>query len=49
MEPVEAFVKNNKRGLGADKVKKKAVKPHDDNASKGKNGQVIFLSRIVFT
>uniref|UniRef100_A0A803Q5L1 G-patch domain-containing protein n=1 Tax=Cannabis sativa TaxID=3483 RepID=A0A803Q5L1_CANSA len=29
LEPVEACLKNNKRGLGADKGKKKVLKPHD--------------------
>ncbi|XP_027365399.1 G patch domain and ankyrin repeat-containing protein 1 homolog [Abrus precatorius] len=39
LEPVETYVKNNKRGLGADKVKKKAVKPDHCDASKGNNQQ----------
>ncbi|KAL2323924.1 hypothetical protein Fmac_022982 [Flemingia macrophylla] len=43
LEPVETYVKNNKRGLGADKVKKKAVKvkPESDHSdsSKGNNQQ----------
>ncbi|KAK7343287.1 hypothetical protein VNO77_11918 [Canavalia gladiata] len=39
LEPVETHVKNNKRGLGADKVKKKAVKPDHSNSSKGNNQQ----------
>ncbi|XP_062108006.1 uncharacterized protein LOC133818909 [Humulus lupulus] len=29
LEPVEAYLKNNKHGLGADKGKKKAPKPPD--------------------
>lgn len=37
-------MKNNKRGLGADKVKKKIVKPdHAADSSKGDNKQVIFF------
>lgn len=37
-------MKNNKRGLGADKVKKKIVKPdHGADSSKGDNKQVIFF------
>ncbi|CAJ1977696.1 unnamed protein product [Sphenostylis stenocarpa] len=41
LEPVETCVKNNKRGLGADKVKKKAVKvkPDHSDSSKGSNQQ----------
>lgn len=39
LEPVETHVKNNKRGLGADKVKKKAVKPDHGDSSKGDNKQ----------
>lgn len=45
LEPVEAYLKNNKRGLGADKVKKKALKPLDTEStttSDGKNKPVIF-------
>lgn len=43
LEPVEVHVKNNKRGLGVDEVKKKAVKTEHANASKGKNKQVLFI------
>ncbi|GMN52666.1 hypothetical protein TIFTF001_021801 [Ficus carica] len=42
LEPVEACLKNNKWGLGADKVKKKAHKPLDTKSttkSDGKNKQ----------
>ncbi|PON87749.1 G-patch domain containing protein [Trema orientale] len=42
LEPVETYWKNNKRGLGADKVKKKASKPLDaknTTISGGKNEQ----------
>ncbi|XP_057424509.1 uncharacterized protein LOC130718070 [Lotus japonicus] len=39
LEPVETRVKNNKRGLGADKVKKMAVKSDDSDASKGNKQQ----------
>ncbi|KAL1295669.1 uncharacterized protein LOC130950999 [Arachis stenosperma] len=40
LEPVETYVKNNKRGLGADKAKKKAVKPvHTDDGSRENNKQ----------
>lgn len=44
LEPVETYVKNNKRGLGADKVKKKAVKvkPDHSNSSEGNDQQVVF-------
>lgn len=44
LEPVETHVKNNKRGLGADKAKKKVVneKPNQSGSSKGNNQQVIF-------
>ncbi|XP_059452896.1 uncharacterized protein LOC132183583 isoform X5 [Corylus avellana] len=37
LEPVQSFLKNNKRGLGADKVKKTAKKPYDTAASNEKN------------
>lgn len=43
LEPVETRVKNNKRGLGADIVKKKVVKPDHGDSSKGDNKQVIFF------
>ncbi|PON68144.1 G-patch domain containing protein [Parasponia andersonii] len=42
LEPVETYWKNNKRGLGVDKVKKKAPKPPDAKnitISSGKNEQ----------
>ncbi|KAK7270067.1 hypothetical protein RIF29_22956 [Crotalaria pallida] len=39
IEPVETYVKNNKRGLGADKVKKKTAKTDHSDASKGNNHQ----------
>ncbi|KAG4984694.1 hypothetical protein AAZX31_10G274100 [Glycine max] len=41
LEPVETHVKNNKRGLGADKAKKKVVKakPDQSDSSKGNNQQ----------
>lgn len=44
LEPVETYVKNNKRGLGAEKGKKKAVKvkPDHSDSSKGTSEQVIF-------
>ena len=49
LEPVEAFLKNNKRGLGADRVKKKVHPPHtdgskerDENVSKSILG-ILFL------
>jgi hypothetical protein len=37
LEPVQTYLKNNKRGLGADKVKKTAKKPYDTAASNEKN------------
>ncbi|KAL0539219.1 hypothetical protein IC582_023402 [Cucumis melo] len=39
LEPVQASVKNNKRGLGADKVKKKIKETKDNAASDRKNNQ----------
>lgn len=42
MEPVETSVKNNKRGLGADKVKKKLKETTDFAANDRKNNLVIF-------
>lgn len=39
LEPVQASVKNNKRGLGADKVKKKLKETTDTKASDKKNNQ----------
>lgn len=41
---METCVKNNKRGLGADKGKKKAVKSDDSNVSEGNYQQVSFCS-----
>lgn len=41
-------MKNNKRGLGADKVKKKAVKPDHGDSSKGDNKQVLLSLRFAF-
>lgn len=40
---METYVKNNKRGLGADKLKKKVVKTHHAGAAKVKNKQVLFI------
>ncbi|KAE8100818.1 hypothetical protein FH972_018673 [Carpinus fangiana] len=37
LEPVQTYLKNNKRGLGADKVKKTAKKPYDTAASNEEN------------
>ncbi|XP_061362769.1 uncharacterized protein LOC133306460 [Gastrolobium bilobum] len=45
LEPVETYVKNNKRGLGADKVKKKVVKPDHSDASKGNNQKERMLEK----
>ncbi|XP_015886713.2 uncharacterized protein LOC107421879 isoform X2 [Ziziphus jujuba] len=39
LEPVETYWKNNKRGLGAEKVKKKTVKPPETTDSNEKNDQ----------
>ncbi|KAG2662837.1 hypothetical protein I3843_16G000700 [Carya illinoinensis] len=39
LEPVQAFLKNNKRGLGADKVKVAAKKSYVTAASNKKNDQ----------
>ncbi|XP_038891672.1 protein PXR1 [Benincasa hispida] len=39
LEPVQASIKNNKRGLGADKVKKKLKETTDIAASDRKNNQ----------
>ncbi|KAK9935790.1 hypothetical protein M0R45_022874 [Rubus argutus] len=38
LEPVQTYLKNNKRGLGADKIRK-AVKPPDSPSSNHKNDQ----------
>ncbi|PKI63955.1 hypothetical protein CRG98_015631 [Punica granatum] len=38
LEPVETHMKNNKHGLGADKVKKKIPKTSNAAASDGKDG-----------
>ncbi|XP_024026016.1 uncharacterized protein LOC21405845 isoform X2 [Morus notabilis] len=49
LEPVEAHLKNNKRGLGADKVKKKALKPLDTKTTTipdGKSEQKIYQKRL---
>lgn len=43
LEPVQASVKNNKRGLGADKVKKKIKETTDNATSDRKNNQVKLL------
>lgn len=43
LEPVQASVKNNKRGLGADKAKKKLKETNDIAASDRKNNQVKLL------
>ncbi|XP_024026017.1 G patch domain and ankyrin repeat-containing protein 1 homolog isoform X3 [Morus notabilis] len=48
LEPVEAHLKNNKRGLGADKVKKKALKPLDTKTTTipdGKSEQEVPLKK----
>ncbi|KAG8656662.1 G-patch domain-containing protein C1486.03 isoform X2 [Manihot esculenta] len=37
LEPVQAYFKNNKRGLGADKVKKRTPKPLESSISKDQN------------
>ncbi|KAF3457924.1 hypothetical protein FNV43_RR02585 [Rhamnella rubrinervis] len=37
LEPVETHLKNNKRGLGADKVKKKAIKRLDNATATASN------------
>lgn len=47
LEPVQASVKNNKRGLGADKVKKKLKETTDTKASDKKNNQVKHLLGVV--
>lgn len=39
LEPVQTYLKNNKRGLGAEKLKK-ALKPPDSTALIKKNDQV---------
>ncbi|KDP40465.1 hypothetical protein JCGZ_24464 [Jatropha curcas] len=38
LEPVQAYLKNNKRGVGADKAKKKTPKPLESSTSKN-NGK----------
>ncbi|KAJ1400172.1 G-patch domain [Sesbania bispinosa] len=47
LEPVETHVKNNKRGLGADQVKKKAVKPDHSDASKGNKKQAVLVVQVI--
>ena len=48
MEPIKTYLKNNKRGLGADKIKKTAKSPNDTAASNQKNVQVnFFISNIL--
>ncbi|KAJ4709955.1 G-patch domain [Melia azedarach] len=37
LEPIETYVKNNKRGLGAEKVKKKTPKPVETPDAQCKN------------
>lgn len=42
LEPLEAHMKHNKRGLGAERVKKKIPKTSNAGASNGKDGNVSF-------
>lgn len=39
LEPIKTYLKNNKRGLGADKITKTAKSPNDTAASNQKNVQ----------
>ena len=51
LEPVQAYLKKNKRGLGADKVKKISVGSYEDVPSNGKADKVSlngFISRLKF-
>ncbi|XP_065865246.1 G-patch domain-containing protein C1486.03 isoform X2 [Euphorbia lathyris] len=45
LEPLQPYVKNNKRGLGADKVKKKTPKALHSHSSKEKNDKEHSASR----
>ncbi|XP_031374786.1 G patch domain-containing protein 11 [Punica granatum] len=45
LEPVETHMKNNKHGLGADKVKKKIPKTSNAAASDGKDGNEKLQSK----
>jgi hypothetical protein len=47
LEPVQTYLKNNKRGLGADKVKKTAKKPYDTAASNEENVLVSWQYSMV--
>jgi hypothetical protein len=48
LEPVETRMKNNKRGIGADIVKKKVAKPDRGDSAKADNKQVIIFLRFSF-
>jgi hypothetical protein len=47
LEPVQTYLKNNRRGLGADKDEKTAKKPYDTAASNEKNVLVSWQYSIV--
>lgn len=47
LEPVQTHVKNNKRGVGADKGKKKILRPTDQSGEEQKNGNVSFMHHIL--
>lgn len=46
LEPIQTYVKNNKRGLGAEKVKKKTPKPVETPDAQCKNDNVSFLDYV---
>ncbi|WJX21638.1 hypothetical protein P8452_11042 [Trifolium repens] len=48
LEPVETRMKNNKRGIGADIVKKKVARPDRGDSSKADNKQIIIFLRFSF-
>ncbi|RVX16288.1 hypothetical protein CK203_014562 [Vitis vinifera] len=46
LEPVQAYLKKNKRGLGADKVKKTAVGSYENLPSNGKTDKAFDVSNF---
>ncbi|KAK9274731.1 hypothetical protein L1049_021982 [Liquidambar formosana] len=45
LEPVQTYVKKNKRGLGADRVKKTTMQPLENPSSNGSNDKDQFPSK----
>lgn len=48
LEPIQAYLKKNKRGLGADRVKKKTPQLPEKPDSDGKSDKVSFSFAIAF-